>query len=94
MAKKNQEKGPAMFEIAVRICTALGLPGKQGFDGSQAWNAVRDGRVNEVIEYNCGDVERLHSVFRKLTFAPRLLRSRHENALLGEARRQHRELSP
>lgn len=53
-----------------RLCTALGLPGKQGFDGSQAWDAVRDGRVNEVIEYNCGDVERLRSVFRKLTFAP------------------------
>lgn len=53
-----------------RLCKALGLPGKSNFDGSQVWDAVREGRIAEVIEYNCADVHRLRACFRRLNFLP------------------------
>jgi predicted PolB exonuclease-like 3'-5' exonuclease len=49
---------------------ALGLPGKSGMDDSQVWDAVRDGRVDEVVQCNVDDIVRLRGVFSRLTFAP------------------------
>jgi hypothetical protein len=53
------------------LCKILGVPGKgDGIDGSKVWDAVRDGRIDEVVSYNRDDVARLRACFRKLTFAP------------------------
>jgi predicted PolB exonuclease-like 3'-5' exonuclease len=49
---------------------ALGLPGKSGMDDSQVWDAVRDGRVDEVVQCNVDGIVRLRGVFSRLTFAP------------------------
>ncbi|GLQ53617.1 hypothetical protein [Devosia nitrariae] len=55
-----------------RLCKALGLPGKQGVDGSQVWDLVRAGRINEVVSYCDDDVRRLRSVHRKMLGLPQL----------------------
>jgi hypothetical protein len=49
-----------------RLCRALGIPGKDGFDGSMVWDAVQTGRINEVVDYCDGDVERLRAVHRRI----------------------------
>src|SRR5690606_6022815 len=36
------------------LCTALGVPGKDGMDGSGVWNAVQQGRIADVCTY-CND---------------------------------------
>lgn len=41
-----------------RLCRALGLPGKDGLDGSMVWDAIRDGKLDDVARYCAGDVER------------------------------------
>jgi hypothetical protein len=51
------------------LCWALGLPGKEGFDGSDVWDAVRDGRGAEVVDDSIADVERLRAVYHGLAFA-------------------------
>jgi hypothetical protein len=51
-----------------RLCTALGIPGKDGMDGSVVWDYIRDGREDEVAEYCRADVERTRQVFHRLTF--------------------------
>lgn len=53
-----------------RLCRALGIPGKQGIDGSMVWDLVRDGRIDQVIEYCDDDVRRLRSVHRRLIGLP------------------------
>ncbi|HEY8578184.1 MAG TPA: hypothetical protein VIL88_17800 [Devosia sp.] len=49
-----------------RLCRALGVAGKGDMDGSGVWDAVKAGRIAEVVEYNCGDVRRLRSVHRRM----------------------------
>ncbi|MBU1336006.1 MAG: hypothetical protein KJ944_08500 [Alphaproteobacteria bacterium] len=49
-----------------RLCRALGVAGKTDMDGSMVWDAVREGRIAEVVEYNRGDVRRLRSVHRRM----------------------------
>lgn len=42
-------------------------PGKPGdIDGSKVWDAVQDGRLDVVIDYCAGDVERLRCAHRRL----------------------------
>lgn len=53
-----------------RLCRALGVPGKGDMDGSGVWDAVRAGRIEEVVEYNRGDVRRLRSVHRRMRGLP------------------------
>lgn len=56
-----------------RLCRALGLPGKQGgVDGSMVWDLVRDGRIDDVVDYCDDDVRRLRSVHRKMLGLPLL----------------------
>lgn len=55
-----------------RLCKALGLPGKTGVDGSQVWDLVRDGRIEDVVEYCDDDVRRLRSVHRRMIGLPQL----------------------
>jgi len=50
-----------------RLCRLLGIPGKQGVDGSMVWDLVREGRLDEVASYCRDDVgERLRPVYRRL----------------------------
>lgn len=51
------------------LCQALGIPGKNGMDGSQVWDAVRDGRIADVAEYCRGDVRITREAHRRMTFA-------------------------
>lgn len=50
------------------LCSALGIPGKDGMDGSQVWDYVRDGKIAEVAEYCAADVERTRAIYKRLTF--------------------------
>lgn len=51
------------------LCRALGLPGKDGMDGSMVWPAIQEGRIDDVAEYCRQDVERVRRVHRRMTFA-------------------------
>nr|WP_295884166.1 hypothetical protein [uncultured Devosia sp.] len=53
-----------------RLCKALGLPGKTGVDGSMVWDLVRDGRIEEVVDYCDDDVRRLRSAHRRMIGLP------------------------
>lgn len=41
-----------------KLCRALGVPGKDKFDGSMVWYAIRDGCLQQVAEYCADDVRR------------------------------------
>lgn len=49
-----------------KLCRALGVPGKDGFDGSMVWDAIRDGRLADVATYCAADVERTRSCGARL----------------------------
>ena len=49
------------------LCLALGIPGKNGMDGSQVWDYVQAGRYEEVAAYCSADVERVREIWRRLT---------------------------
>ncbi len=51
-----------------RICRLMGIEGKGDMDGSKVWPAVQEGRIHEVAEYCCGDVERTRAMYRRMTF--------------------------
>lgn len=54
-----------------RLCRALGIPGKpDDIDGSKVWDAVREGRIDDVVRYCDGDVERLRAVHRRIRGIP------------------------
>lgn len=42
--------------------------GKGEMDGSKVWDAVKDGRINEVAQYCCDDVSKTRQVYRRMTF--------------------------
>lgn len=52
-----------------KLCGALGIPGKDGMDGSMVWDAVRDGKIVEVAEYCANDVRMARAAYKRLTFA-------------------------
>jgi hypothetical protein len=53
-----------------KICKALGLPGKQGIDGSMVAGLIRAGKISEVADYCANvDVAQTRQVYRRLTFA-------------------------
>lgn len=52
-----------------RLARLLGLPGKQGMDGSQVWPAVCAGRIEDVASYcKDGDVQQARGIYKRLTF--------------------------
>ena len=52
------------------LCKALGIPSpKNGIDGSKVWDAVRDGRIDEVATYCAADVDATRQAFLRMTFA-------------------------
>lgn len=53
-----------------KLCLALGIPSPKGdMDGSQVWQFVKDGRIEEVAAYCKKDVEATRAVHRRMTFA-------------------------
>ena len=57
------------------IHTSGNVPSRSGSQVNPAWttgvwDAVRDGRVDEVVQCNVDGIVRLRGVFSRLTFAP------------------------
>jgi predicted PolB exonuclease-like 3'-5' exonuclease len=51
------------------LCYGLGIESpKDGIDGSQVWQYVKDGRENEVYDYCKRDVAAVREVYKRLTF--------------------------
>lgn len=51
------------------LCRALGIPSpKNGIDGSQVWDYVRDGKIIEVADYCAVDVTATREAYRRMTF--------------------------
>lgn len=48
------------------LCLALGLPGKDGIDGSMVDGMVRAGRIDEVAAYCADDVRRVRAVYQRI----------------------------
>ena len=66
MTRWAGQKGSVSLD---RLCGALGLPGKNGMDGSQVWDYVQSGRIAEVAEYCANDVRMARAAYRRMTFA-------------------------
>ncbi len=53
------------------IARAFGIPSpKESLDGSKVYPYFRAGRLAEICDYCCRDVETVRQVYRRLTFAP------------------------
>lgn len=51
------------------LCKALGVPTpKDGMDGSQVWDYIRAGRIEEVAAYCRGDVSAVRACYRRMMF--------------------------
>ena len=56
-----------------KLCRALGMPGKNGFDGSMVWDAVKAGEFAKVQAYCVEDVEKVRAIHKRMTFATEAL---------------------
>lgn len=66
MAEWSGFKGSISMD---KLAKALGLPGKQGIDGSQVWPMVAAGRIKEVADYCANtDVKQTRDIYRRMTF--------------------------
>lgn len=54
-----------------RLCQALGIPGKaeDGIDGSMIYDLALAGEYDRIADYCSHDVERVRSVYRRMSFA-------------------------
>jgi predicted PolB exonuclease-like 3'-5' exonuclease len=50
------------------VCKALGIKGKDGFDGSMVYQAWKDGEYNKIGEYCIDDVKRTRDIYNRLNF--------------------------
>ena len=50
------------------LCRTLGLPTKQGMDGSKVYQAWLDGKHEEIADYCKSDVDTVVSLYNRLTF--------------------------
>ena len=50
------------------LCRTLGLPVKDGMDGSMVWDMVQRGEYVNVAEYCKGDVQRVREIYRRMQF--------------------------
>jgi len=57
---------PKNYTSLDNLCLALGLEGKGDIDGSKVWDAVQEGRWEEVAEYCRQDVERARQVYQRI----------------------------
>jgi hypothetical protein len=51
-----------------KLCGVFDIPGKGDMDGSKVWDAVREGRIDEVATYCIGDIERTRAIYKQMTF--------------------------
>lgn len=51
-----------------KLCKVLSVEQKGEIDGSKVWQAVQDGRINEVAEYCAKDVERVRQIYKRMNF--------------------------
>lgn len=52
-----------------KLCKALNIPSpKTDLDGSKVWDAVKEGRLDDVAMYCAGDVEATRAVYKRMTF--------------------------
>ena len=51
------------------LCRALGLPPKDIMKGSDVYQYWRDGRYDEILDYNKADVSTVRDIHRRMTFA-------------------------
>ncbi len=50
------------------LARALGMNGKQGIDGSMVYGMAKEGRTDEIREYNIHDVHTVREIHRRMTF--------------------------
>lgn len=50
------------------VCRALGYKGKGDIDGSKVWDYVKEGRIEEVVEYCKDDVIKARLLHKRMTF--------------------------
>lgn len=48
------------------LCVAFGMEGKGDLDGSKIWDYWRDGRYDEIVEYNKLDVKRTRIFYERM----------------------------
>ncbi len=60
----NDNRGRVSLDV---LCAALGLPGKEGVDGSMVWDMVKAGRIAEVAAYCADDVRKTRACFLRMT---------------------------
>lgn len=51
-----------------KLCRALGIPEKDGIDGSMVYSLALAGEYDKIATYCRGDVERVRAVYRRMTF--------------------------
>lgn len=51
-----------------KLCTAFGIEDTDEIDGSEVWNCVQRGDGQKVIDHCFIDVDKVRSVFRRMTF--------------------------
>jgi len=53
-----------------KLCTALSVKtSKDGMDGSNVWQAYKDGKIAEIAKYCADDVRAVRDCYRRMTFA-------------------------
>ena len=50
------------------LCKALGIPGKDGMDGSMVCDAYLAGRIDDIATYCRGDVDKVRQIYKRMTF--------------------------
>lgn len=67
---KNKWKANGFYpDSLIAVATCLGLPSpKDALDGSQVSNYFYAGKIAEIVQYCCKDVETTARIFRKLAF--------------------------
>lgn len=48
------------------LCTAMGIKGKDGFDGSMVWDAIKAGEYQKVKDYCADDVIRARELYKRM----------------------------
>lgn len=66
-AGASQRRGTCSMDD---LCRVFGIEGKPAdIDGSKVWQYAKDGRMDEVAEYNLSDVVRTRELWRRMRFA-------------------------
>lgn len=52
-----------------KLARVLGVGGKGDMDGSMVWDAVKEGRIDEVAEYCKSDIAMTRAAYKRMTFA-------------------------